>query len=186
MKPKFKVGDKVRCIDASTYATKITNGKEYEVHSVREDIIEVRGDDHRLNEWYSRRFELIEENMETELTLARKLVGKQISFRDQPVYTVQNVGIYLREDLGTDRFMVRLVKDHAQEYGYCVYVTGETRGGNFYYPVTLVKEFTGVTIKLNDNHDAVVTKKEIKVGCQTFTPEVIKELYNTLIKLEKE
>ena len=38
-------------------------------------------------------------------------------------------------------------------------------------------------VKLNDNHTATVTHANITVGCQTFTHEAIKELYEASVKL---
>jgi 5'(3')-deoxyribonucleotidase len=39
-------------------------------------------------------------------------------------------------------------------------------------------------VKLNDNHEAVVTKDSIKVGCQTFPHSVVEELKAAIEKLK--
>jgi hypothetical protein len=40
-------------------------------------------------------------------------------------------------------------------------------------------------VKLSDNYNAIVTKEGIKVGCTTFTHEVIKQLYETCLKSQE-
>lgn len=43
---------------------------------------------------------------------------------------------------------------------------------------------TSYKVKLNDNHEAVVTKDSIKVGCQTFPHSVVEELKAAIEKLK--
>lgn len=55
-------------------------------------------------------------------------------------------------------------------------------------PITLNELFVMeqpdvLTIKLNDAHSASVTRANITVGCQTFTHETIKELYEASVKM---
>ncbi len=40
------------------------------------------------------------------------------------------------------------------------------------------------TVKLNDRYNAVVTKDEVTVGCQTFNHEVIKQLYDAISNMK--
>ena len=40
-----------------------------------------------------------------------------------------------------------------------------------------------INVKLNDRYNAVVTKDEVVVGCQTFSHDVIKELYEAIGKV---
>ena len=40
-------------------------------------------------------------------------------------------------------------------------------------------------LKLNDNYTAVVTKEEVEVGCQGFSHEIIKKLYQLSVKAQK-
>lgn len=42
-----------------------------------------------------------------------------------------------------------------------------------------------ITIKLNDKYNAIITKENITVGCQTFTHEKIAELYTESVKIRK-
>ena len=43
---------------------------------------------------------------------------------------------------------------------------------------------TSYKVKLNDNHEAVVTKDSIKVGCQTFPHSIVEELKAAIEKLK--
>ena len=42
--------------------------------------------------------------------------------------------------------------------------------------IELISSKHEVTVKLNDSHDAIVTKDKIKVGCQTFSIDIIDKL----------
>lgn len=46
--------------------------------------------------------------------------------------------------------------------------------------LNLVKEPIKITVKLNNSYDAVVTKKNLTVGCQSFEFSVIEKLYNVI------
>ena len=48
---------------------------------------------------------------------------------------------------------------------------------NFIQGKGIYKEPFSKIIKLNDKHEAIVTKENIKVGCQSFTHVKLKELY---------
>jgi hypothetical protein len=53
---------------------------------------------------------------------------------------------------------------------FCNYIKG--KGTKYKQPF---KE----EIALNDSYTAIITKKEITVGCQSFSHEIIEKLYNT-------
>jgi hypothetical protein len=42
-----------------------------------------------------------------------------------------------------------------------------------------------VQIELNENYTAIVSGDVVEVGCQTFTHDKVKELYNAILKFEK-
>lgn len=49
--------------------------------------------------------------------------------------------------------------------------------------LSLKKELE-IEIKLNDEYTAIISKDNVKVGCQTFPLSVIQELYNALKKFD--
>jgi len=52
--------------------------------------------------------------------------------------------------------------------------------------IEAVKKKREVSVKLNSEYSAIVTKENVKVGCQTFTHEVILEVAEAIKKLTKE
>jgi hypothetical protein len=56
---------------------------------------------------------------------------------------------------------------------FCVAIANQ----NSSVPVALlVEKPTHKTVVLNDSYEAVVSKEEVKVGCQTFPIEKVKEI----------
>ena len=53
---------------------------------------------------------------------------------------------------------------------FCNYIKGKG---------TKYKQLFKEEIKLNDSYTAIITKKGITVGCQSFSHEIIEKLYNT-------
>ncbi len=44
---------------------------------------------------------------------------------------------------------------------------------------------TKLSVKLNDDYTAEVTKKSVKVGCQTFSHAIVKKLYEASVKMQE-
>ena len=119
-----------------------------------------------------RYFDLVEFTPEQEYKEAKKLIGKTVKFKDlQTKFKVKKV-ILRHDDDG--RGLSQVCRDYLKEHGYVVTVSGDIFDSPF-PEIELVPD--EVTLKLNDSYDAVVTKRGIKVGCQTFSHDILKELY---------
>lgn len=61
----------------------------------------------------------------------------------------------------------------------------DTSGWAYAVPVPEKPEWTPVEVTLNDNHTATVYENIVRVGCQAFTFESIKSLYEAVVKAEE-
>jgi hypothetical protein len=126
------------------------------------------------------RFELAQLTPEQEYEEAKKLIGKAILVKGTTLkYKVDNVVIRKDNDkAGLSPACVNFLKAH----GYVVGIMGETLSRPFPDVVEYSKE---INVKLNDKHDAIVTKDGIKVGCQTFSHDIVYKLKNAIEQINK-
>jgi len=125
-------------------------------------------------------FDLVEFTPEQEYEEAKKLIGKTVKFKDGPTkFKVEKV--ILRHD--NDGWgLSQVCRDYLKKHGYVVAVSGDIFTKPF-PEIELVPD--EVTLKLNDKHDAIVTKDGIKVGCQTFSHDIVEKLKKAIEEINK-
>ena len=121
------------------------------------------------------RFELAQLTPEQEYEEAKKLIGKTILVKGTTLkYKVDNVVIRKDNDkAGMSSSCVDFLKKH----GYVVAMLANGLSRPFPDVVECDKE---INVKLNDSYDAIVTKDGIKVGCQTFSHDIVNALKNAI------
>jgi hypothetical protein len=125
-------------------------------------------------------FDVVEFTPEQEYKEAKKLIGKTIKFKDgQTKFKVEKV-ILRHDDDG--RGLSWVCRDYLKKHGYVVAVSGDIFDKPF-SEIELVPD--EITLKLNDKHDAIVTKDGIKVGCQTFSHDIVEKLKNAIEQINK-
>lgn len=171
----MKKGDKVRVKVGQGYADKLLVGSIHTVYTVDNNRVYLLKDEW----WHIDRFELVASGLEAELELARSFVGKKVTRKDGNSSFVVNSAHVVIAESSRDVNASSLVVDEVAKHGYCVYVMGKNNHNLEIqiplYNVDLYKDME-VEIQLNDDYKAIVTKKEIKVGCQTFDPSVVEQL----------
>jgi hypothetical protein len=124
-------------------------------------------------------FDLVEFTPEQEYKEAKKLIGKTVKFKGgSNKFKVEKV-ILRHDNDGGDLSLAS--QDYLKKHGYVVVVIG-----NYFKPfpeIELVPD--EITLKLNDSYDAVVTKDGIKVGCQTFSHDIVDALKNAIEEINK-
>jgi hypothetical protein len=126
------------------------------------------------------RFELAQLTPEQEYEEAKKLIGKTILVKGTTIkYKVSNVIIRRDNDeAGISGSCISFLEKH----GYVVAIKGDGLSRPFPDVVECGKE---INVKLNDKHDAIVTKDGIKVGCQTFSHDIVYKLKNAIEEINK-
>lgn len=125
-------------------------------------------------------FEPVKSSPEQEYKEAKKLIGKTILVKGTTFkYKVDNVIIRRDNDkAGISGSCISFLEKH----GYVVAMLGDGLSRPFPDVVEYGKE---INVKLNDKHDAVVTKDGIKVGCQTFSHDIVDALKNAIEQINK-
>jgi hypothetical protein len=175
----FKVGDRLKVIDNDCRQGQIKIGATCKVIHTENfgRSVKVKFDDSsNWTENYldSDRFELLpSRTLEQDLELARTFLNKDVVSRNGgEKFTVKRIKVYLKED-GEHRNSSVTVMGEIEKNGYCVTLIGN----KYHIPVSdAVEPPISKTVKLNDTYNAVVTKTEVKVGCQTFPINKIREL----------
>lgn len=126
-------------------------------------------------------FELVESSPEQEYKEAKKLIGKTVVVKNEPSVKIKVTSIVYRmgDDAGDLSFACQ---DYLKKHGYLIAV----RGCGYSRPFLEIEELTSdINVNLNDSYDAIVTKDGIKVGCQTFSHEVVDKLKNAIEQINK-
>lgn len=112
-----------------------------------------------------------------QIILAQSYVGKTVMSGEDKI-TITKWSLI---PMGESSSMV--VEQEADKHGYCVAVIGS----QYTVPVLSVTlPPQEITIKLNDDYDAIITKETVKVGCQTFPVALIKEIQSAIDKLNEQ
>lgn len=107
----------------------------------------------------------------------------QVEIRNNPVLKklflehAKKIGLKFNKDFDTDNV-------HSFQVGLYINKSVTYSSVSFYkpdeYPILSMAEFLETvivkTVKLNENYTATITKDNIKVGCQDFSPNVLKEV----------
>jgi hypothetical protein len=125
-------------------------------------------------------FDLVAVIPEQEYKVAKKLIGKTVKFKGgSNKFKVEKV--ILRHDDDGDSLSVAS-RDYLKKHSYVVAVIGS--GFNKPFPeIELVPD--EINVKLNDSYDAIVTKDGIKVGCQTFSHDIVDKLKSAIEQINK-
>jgi hypothetical protein len=126
-------------------------------------------------------FDVVELTPEQEYKEAKKLIGKTVVVKNEPSVKIKVTSIVYR--MGDDADDLSFAcQDYLKKHGYLIAV----RGGLYSRPFLEIEEVTSdINVKLNDNHDAIVTKDGIKVGCQTFSHDIVEKLKNAIEEINK-
>lgn len=126
-------------------------------------------------------FDLVEFTPEQEYKEAKKLIGKTVVVKNEPLVKIKVTSIVYR--MGDDADDLSFAcQDYLKEHGYLIAV----RGGGYSRPFLEIEEVTSdINVKLNDSYNAIVTKSGIKVGCQTFSHDVVDKLKNAIEQINK-
>lgn len=159
MENKFKIGDKVRRLeryweDGCGITWKLKDKVLTVTDVVYESLIFKETDDHK---WRSVYFELVEESFEDKIVKAYKLIGETVMYK---VITTEEF----------KHFTIRYIKIH--ENSIRLYNIDD----NFIHYSSVVTPPESITVELNKEYKAIVTKDTIQVGCQTFPISIIDEL----------
>jgi hypothetical protein len=119
---------------------------------------------------------------DTRLTKALDLIGKRI-FDNGSYHTVKSFEVYTpasdTKDLSKFAQRSRSAILSVTDFVVILFCND---GKNFdMRESTVITE--DIVVPLNDTYKAIVTKEGIRVGCQTFSPSIVKELQNALNKL---
>ena len=191
-KRQFKAGDKVRrtADNRGPWWNKVcmNHGKKpdatFEVLRANESGVFLKG----LEEGYEYTasfFELVKDDEESEMekayARAKSLIGKKITSDGlHNGYTV--TGVIFRQDKTDNVGLSHVCRKFLEDNGWVVGVG--VKFHNMNYPVQLVNEVPSeVSITLNSKYTAVVSKDGVKVGCQIFPIEKIKEIIDAHNKL---
>lgn len=176
---QFKVGDRLRVIDNDMRKDQLKIGATCEVTHTENfgRSVKVKFDD--PSNWtenflYSDRFELCHrKSLDQDLALARTFLNKKVaSCSSDTTFIVDIVRVYTKEDGAFHTSSPKVVLE-VEKNGYCVALIG----GIYQIPLSdAIESPTSKTVKLNDTYDAVVSKSEVTVGCQTFSIDKIREL----------
>ena len=125
-------------------------------------------------------FDLVKFTPEQEYKEAKKLIGKTVKFKDgQTKFKVEKV--ILRYDNDGDGLSY-VCREYLKKHGYVVAVSDDIFDMPFSF-IELVPD--EITLKLNDSYDAVVSKDGIKVGCQTFSHDIVEKLKKAIEEINK-
>jgi hypothetical protein len=111
-------------------------------------------------------------------------IGKTVCTKNKPhngKFVVHSITKYNKVG-----YHSRDTRDYASSFGndFIVLVGKSSDGANHDLPLLLVELVPDkpreVIVKLNKSYDAIITKDEIKVGCQTFPITVLKEMQEAL------
>ena len=126
------------------------------------------------------KFELAQLTPEQEYEEAKKLIGKIILVEGTTIkYKVDNVVIRKDND---KTGLSSSCRDFLKANGYVVAILGVDLSRPFPDVVEYSKE---INVKLNDKYDAVVSKDGIKVGCQTFSHDIVEKLKRAIEEINK-
>lgn len=118
----------------------------------------------------------------SEYQQAKKLIGKTVQQKSgNSKFKVKQVG--LRYDDDSNGLSV-ISSVSLEENGYAVVLFGSSH--NIPYEASVVIEEKPITVKLNDTYEAVVSKDGIRVGCQTFSHDVVNELKKAIEQINKQ
>jgi hypothetical protein len=177
---KFKVGDKVRCIDEPSFVGghRLDDGSIYTIHKIDNRFVYL--EEHKKHVgWYPHRFELAEKSLESLIKHAQSLLGKKcvmLKYDNRDLsYTPQSVVVKFPDNSNPSS-----VEDYLKTHDFCVAVTNNIG----YYPAEWLEAAQSFEVKLNDNYTAIVTKDGIKVGCQTFPLSIAHDLINKVNELK--
>lgn len=178
MKSKFKVGDKVKCINSPF--RQLTIGEIYtikQIKNISNETLYVEEIPEYENGFYSHRFELVESapivhTLNDLVNKAKDLVDKKVTdSKDGKKFSPDNIKVYLLEKdvkLSSGR-----AQDSFKRNGFAICLNG----GGITIPVEdldLAPEV--VTIKLTKDYDAKIYADRVEVGCQTIPLDKLKEL----------
>ena len=114
--------------------------------------------------------------IQNEIDDAQKFVGKKVKFSNRNLvnlFVVKSVDVFFENDPCYSK--KELIRQIIKSRGYCVYVTDNV--GNA-YPVEEIVICKNM-VKLNDEYSAEIDGDKVKVGCQTFDIEKIREVLAT-------
>jgi len=183
MENNFKVGDKVRRRKANQNFMWEDGDKVFAISKITPSGIQINQSSKPLYEWDTNLFDLIEqESLEDQIQKAKDLIGKTVRFKnivgENKNSTIDFVSVALSKNYQNSS-IVNEAFDVGKEFVIVLWA------GNSQIPLSSVIETkTEETVKLNNSYSAVVTKKTIKVGCQEFPVEILKELQIALESLD--
>jgi hypothetical protein len=198
MNTKFKVGDKVKISNASEYYG-ISRNNPKDVEGVITSINEGEDLSHYVawsnggtNSYDASDLIKVEEVEEKEKSIHDILVERSTLEVDDIVTVTHKVPDY---DLGWECSWREGMDDVigkecvVTKAPYSSGVRLDGKGNNYYYPLQSVqfvrKAPKTEKVTLTKDYDAVVSKDDIKVGCQTITFKAFDELASAVAKMRK-
>lgn len=109
-------------------------------------------------------------------TLLIKSPAVQLAVYDELVNRGMNKSNVVRDRLAKGDYL------SVEENSIFLYTPAESSSiTNEYHQIVTVEEMLAIrpeaiTVPLNNDYDAIVTKNSIKVGCQTFSPSILEKL----------
>lgn len=177
MKHEFKVGSKVRCVNAEEGSSIVNDGiytiRESPPHSEKYVHLE------EVNKNYNycpSRFVSYIPTLEDSVKKAKDFVGKSVTWAENS-YTVNSIEIYFK-DMNNDGACV-LVKDHLKDNDYCVAI----KSGPHTIPVDLVTALHSIEINNVCEYDTIVFRNHVEVGCQKISKAKVEEIMKAFEKL---
>lgn len=118
------------------------------------------------------------EEIAAQVKEANKLIGKNICVNTSLEYKVEKIEVYFK-GMGSSS----TVEEEIKMSGFCVALIGSAFASPYKTAKLVVPK---VNFKLNDKYTAEISKSGVKVGCQEFSFEVIKELAEEVKQFEKQ
>lgn len=186
MKTKPKIGDKVYI--HSKLLGEFFHDTLYTVIKVNEfnDVITVKDDtdfDHTLSPC---NYSIITGKMANnhDIISATDLIGKKVK-DGRSIHTIIRISIYIKGVNDREATQVLSTVSHTKlnklKNGEILIVLHDN---NSNFPYENHVEMNQIDVKLNDKYIATVTKDSIVVGCQTFSPSILKELSEAYAKVQ--
>lgn len=184
MNNKVKVGDKVLIkFNSSRYFTPC---KPYIVKKVYDERIHVMDDTNNAHHISAGNYEVVTNNTDTDMNIinAYNLIGKKVK-DGRTTHTITKISIWVKGVSDKEANVMLSTVSHTKlntlNNGGILIILHDN-GYNFPYENHV--EMNQIDVKLNDTYTATVSKDSIVVGCQTFSPSILKELSEAYDKLK--